>query len=327
MATRRREQEVWQACDDLWALSADLVFLTGDAIRERLMALGKSRGSPNEIYKYRKTWVESRGVKDFNRVGHEDAPSDPISRAVRLVHENLLNESNKKVELLNEEHQQELLKKDEELKLTKEAVSNLMEEYRALCQKLEETTISLNRKSAEHLSEIEVRKALERELSLIKLLSDQQMRAKDELISELKNAHGLEIVACERRYNELLEERKRLGQEYSDQLTAQKISFKNQEILTKEQEKKVLDIELELKALREKNSDKDRKISWLIEENNRMADTIGQKSTELLAHKASFDLAISDRKHLSICLKRAEFEVAKLRAMAKANDKTRPLVQ
>ena len=67
MAIRRREQEVWQACDDLWALFGDFGSLTGDAIRDRLVALGKSRGSPNEIYRYRKTWELSRKVKKTRR--------------------------------------------------------------------------------------------------------------------------------------------------------------------------------------------------------------------------------------------------------------------
>ena len=99
LALRRREQEVWQACDDLWALHGDLKQLTGDAIRDRLLGLGKSRGSPNEIYKYRKSWSLSRRI-DNNSATEPFEDNDPISRAVRMVHEKLLDEAEEKVETL-----------------------------------------------------------------------------------------------------------------------------------------------------------------------------------------------------------------------------------
>ena len=88
IATRRREQEVWQACDDLWALHGEMFALTGDAIRDRLVHLGKNRGSPNELYRYRKTWIVSRRVNTKAEISDE-SELDPISRAVKLVHEHI----------------------------------------------------------------------------------------------------------------------------------------------------------------------------------------------------------------------------------------------
>lgn len=61
-ARTRREAEVWQVCDDLWAQKGEWGALTGDAIRDKLVQLGYKRGSPNEIYKYRHTWKLSRHI-------------------------------------------------------------------------------------------------------------------------------------------------------------------------------------------------------------------------------------------------------------------------
>jgi hypothetical protein len=310
IATRRREQEVWQACDDLWALSGDMAHMTGDAIRERLLSLGKSRGSPNEIYKYRKTWVQSRGVSSTQEIHGE---SDPISRAVRMVHENLQNESLEKIELLKAEHEQEIFKKDEEIKSYKSSIDSLMEEFRDLKNNLEQISLKLKEKSLEHDSEVEIRKVLERDLSLQKVLREQELKSKDLILQELKIAHGLEISKQAKLIEDLLAQKKLLGQEYSENLTAQKINLHNQEILTKEQEKIALSLESELLAMREKFIDQEQKITWLKEENGNLAKNIVQKDQEILSHKSRYDLVFHDRKTFQYALKKAELQIAKLR--------------
>ena len=93
----RRENEVWQACDDLWALNANLEALKGDEIRDRLLKLGYKKGSPNEIYKYRQTWKESRGVSEKALI-EAGQQTDPISRAVSLVYEQIQQETQQKIQ-------------------------------------------------------------------------------------------------------------------------------------------------------------------------------------------------------------------------------------
>lgn len=132
MAVRRREQEVWQACDDLWAFYGELKSLTGDAIRERLVELGKSRGSPNEIYKYRKTWEESRKVNGLGQAKVGEAFSDPISRAVKLVHEKLQTETEETIAKIKEEFLIELRAKEEELLSLKNNLDALVNQYKQL---------------------------------------------------------------------------------------------------------------------------------------------------------------------------------------------------
>jgi hypothetical protein len=318
VAVRRREQEVWQACDDLWALSGDISGITGDAIRERLVVLGKSRGSPNEIYKYRKTWFKSRNISADREIVDE---GDPISRAVRLVHENLQSETDQKVAKLQQEHELELLKKDEELIFSKKALDSLMEEYSLVQKKLDDHIILLEAKTAQYLAEIEVRKALERENTLNKALAAQQLQTQENLLAELKRAHYEENLRAQNRESELLNELKRMGQEYSENITTQKIAIYNQEQANIELLNETSRLENEILAAKEKLVDKDKKISWLMNENNQMADKISEKSAELLVKKTSLDILAADRKTLNISLKRAEIEVAKLRIMAKAGQR------
>lgn len=125
----RRENEVWQACDELWALHASFKSLTGDGIRERLQALGYKKGSPNEVYKYRRTWQQSRGVKnELEFHGDEIENNDPISRAVSLVYEQLHAQSQSELSKLGEERsllQENLAKLQTETELLKAQLTGL----------------------------------------------------------------------------------------------------------------------------------------------------------------------------------------------------------
>ncbi len=110
-ARTRRENEVWQACDDLWALNANHDALKGDEIRTQLIKLGYKKGSPNEIYKYRQTWKESRGISEM-AVVEAGQQSDPISRAVSLVYEQIQLEAAQKITAIqtDSESQVQILK-------------------------------------------------------------------------------------------------------------------------------------------------------------------------------------------------------------------------
>jgi hypothetical protein len=84
----RRENEIWIVCDELVAEGIQGIKVTGDAIRERLLELGFSKGSPNKIYKYRKNWREGRGIEEEDfilDVKDPGALNDPLTRAVEAV--------------------------------------------------------------------------------------------------------------------------------------------------------------------------------------------------------------------------------------------------
>lgn len=139
----RRENEVWQACDDLWALNSNnLEAVKGDAIRDQLVKLGYKKGSPNEIYKYRASWKESRGISDKS-LAQTIEVADPISRAVSLVYEQIQNEAQQKITVIQTESsgQIEILsKQNQDLILSCEA---LTQKHEALEQERNGLEISL----------------------------------------------------------------------------------------------------------------------------------------------------------------------------------------
>ncbi|MEI6805474.1 MAG: DNA-binding protein [Myxococcaceae bacterium] len=181
----RRENEVWQACDDLWALNTNLEALKGDAIRDQLLSLGYKKGSPNEIYKYRASWKESRGISEKSLAQTVEV-ADPISRAVSLVYEQIQNETQQKIIALQTESSNQfetLSKQNQELCLTYEA---LQENHEALATEKEGLEINLEL-VRENLS-LEQQKNTELKLRLEGL---------ELLLSELKATYAAQISKLE----------------------------------------------------------------------------------------------------------------------------------
>lgn len=133
----RRESEVWQACDDLWAQTAQTRNLTGDNIRDQLLKLGYKRGSPNEIYRYRSSWKESRGVIEQGEAAEPGAmTSDPISRAVSMVYDQMRTQTNEAMDKLVEDY-------EAKLKLALIEIETLKEDKAALCNEKSDLTQQL----------------------------------------------------------------------------------------------------------------------------------------------------------------------------------------
>ena len=89
----RREMEIWSACDGLWAQSGILSAITGDAIREEVLRLGYKKGSPNEIYRYRKTWIDARQVAQLDDESETIAVPDIRHQAQKIASQILHNAS------------------------------------------------------------------------------------------------------------------------------------------------------------------------------------------------------------------------------------------
>lgn len=318
VALRRREQEVWQACDDLWAVHGDVKHLTGDAIRERLLVLGKSRGSPNEIYKYRKSWSQSRRIN--NNSGAENyEDSDPISRAVRMVHEKLLGEAEEKIVILQNKFEVQLREKELELEKKHADLSQVILELGYA--NTENTKAQAELKELEQLliAETEVRKALERELTHVK---SSHQKILEELKASHKNMyeHLAEIYRNQEKdrqelISRLEAEKKQLGFEFSDKLTEIKTHNYSQALIIKNLEadlatKKAL---LEEKSQAALNQASKQKI-MLEEYSNLLAlnRTLTAKIDEL--EKAQIQ-SHGEHRRLIIENKKNEITIARLRAI------------
>lgn len=182
----RRENEVWQACDDLWALHANLEALKGDSIRDQLINLGYKKGSPNEIYKYRSSWKESRGISEKS-LAESVQVADPISRAVSLVYEQIQQEAAQKITSIQNESTSQLeilTQQNQELILTCEST---LQKYEALAEEKAGLELSLEvlRESLE---------SKEQENSTLKI----RQEGLELLLSELKATYLAQIDKLEK---------------------------------------------------------------------------------------------------------------------------------
>lgn len=135
----RREKEIWQACDELWSAYKDSKRLTGDAIRDRLLELDYKKGSPNEIYRYRKSWQENTGLLATVTTTSEPeaALSDPLNRAVSLVREEIFTEAKQTIEKITLAFEEERIEFERERQLAKTSTDALAEELEAVNSKIQ----------------------------------------------------------------------------------------------------------------------------------------------------------------------------------------------
>lgn len=112
----RREKEIWEACDALYAQSGASETITGELIFTQLIALGFKKGSPNEIYRYRKTWKAARGLMKKEQMIQQRqlTPHDPIARAVQMVRDELIAQANQSLDELKTAYEQKLFQLETE---------------------------------------------------------------------------------------------------------------------------------------------------------------------------------------------------------------------
>lgn len=325
MASRRREQEVWQACDDLWALYGDIGSITGDAIRERLLCLGKSRGSPNEIYKYRKTWTISRRVGQ-EATPHTPAESDPITRAVRLVHEKIQSETQEEIEKLKLKFSEELMAKDEEISQGKRDLLALMNEFSSLQHDYSQLGQRNKELLEQHAVEIEVRKAIEKDLSLLKSQHAQALHSHEHIMAEfyknqsytleqIKTAFFAAEQSLRMNITEIEKEKKHLGQEYSEQLNVIRLEKYNQELLVKELENKTYHLSEALLASKQKIADHETKFKTVFDDALKWRNDTEILRTTLERAQAELLLSSAKLEFLTREILKRDVVIARLRAL------------
>jgi chromosome segregation ATPase len=305
---RRREQEVWQACDDLWAIHGNISGLTGDAIRERLILLGKSRGSPNEIYKYRKTWEEIRGINKAQE--NSSDLSDPISRAVKLVHEQLQSEANEQLQKIKEEFLILLKAKEEENIKIKEDLSNLVKEYSVLDQKnlVQEENIA-NLQTNLKIEQEEKKNYEQKTQDLDKHLNTSISNHAEELL-RLKQAYESMIISLNAQNNKLEEDKTILGHNFSEQLTQLKVEIYNLKINLQKEEKEKEELAIKNLNLSNKNQEYLKETQNLITANQSILVEVKEKNQQIKNHKEELIKANNN-------LKASIVTIARLRAILK----------
>ncbi|MEI6789578.1 MAG: DNA-binding protein [Myxococcaceae bacterium] len=231
----RRENEVWQACDDLWALNASLEGLKGDSIRDQLVKLGYKKGSPNEIYKYRTSWKESRGISEKSLAQTVEV-ADPISRAVSLVYEQIKNEAQQKITAIqcdSTAQLEALTKQNQELVV---GLENLQEKHEALHIEAEGLEISLEL----------LRKNLTEEQQQNKAFKIRQ-EGLELLLSELKGTYTAQI-------NKLEKQLKEQGHLLSDEINKAKLESRVERDLKIQAEAQNKKLVRDLETLQKRNN-------------------------------------------------------------------------
>lgn len=327
IATRRREQEVWQACDDLWAMHGDLKSMTGDAIRDRLVTLGKSKGSPNEIYRYKKTWASSRRVSDeTSRSDQDDDGKDPIGRAVRLVHEKLKSETREEISRVQQEYLEQIEQKDSEISEAKRSLDDLMIEYQKLEQQNQERSLNIAALTEQLAVEIKMREATERELINTRALNEQEKNSLLNLVNELKNLRKQDQEQARQReeqmdkagqekVNKLLAEQKLLGFEFSDKIAELKTEIYNQKIVNERHEKHGQELKQGIIDQRGENDFLKQKIELLTTENVKLASILEAAKRDCQGYSQEALTLKKELKKNALMLKRAELSLARLRAI------------
>lgn len=107
-AKTRREKEIWEACDALYATFNEANKITGELIFNMLMDLGYKKGSPNEVYRYRKTWLEEKGFEISNSSSQVYNIEDPLTRVAKLVRDEIQSEFIAEKSRLIDEYEKQL---------------------------------------------------------------------------------------------------------------------------------------------------------------------------------------------------------------------------
>jgi chromosome segregation ATPase len=219
----RREKEIWQVCDALWAEFGDFKFLTGDVIAEQLLELGYKKGSPNERYKYRSTWKETRGVKtELEQVSQPATFSDPIQRAVFSVQQGLQAEAQAEFKPQLELLKNQLEAEQQQLQQARQYLSKIENEALQLREELSPLKTAYRDLEQQHSQTVQQQAlAWERERGAEKLLEENR-RSHELQIEDLKQAHQRTIDLFQKQFNEALARQQAEMQQLKEILESQR---------------------------------------------------------------------------------------------------------
>jgi len=318
VAFRRREQEVWQACDDLWALHGDVKHLTGDAIRDCLVSLGKSRGSPNEIYKYRKSWSLSRRIGN-NLATEQVEDTDPISRAVRMVHEKLLAEAEEKMDAQRKDFEIKLCEKQQELEIKQRDLSQVINELGHTNTEYNKTQSELKEHKQLLEAEIEVRKALERELAYSKSehqkVTHELKAAHQSMLEQITHIYLNEEKNRQAQIERLETEKKQLGFEFSEKITEVKTNTYAQALTIKNLQADFAQQEIIVAEKTQFIKSQENKLKIMLEEFMAIKNTNHVLTAKIELLEATQVAIRREYRNMNITNKKNEITIARLRAI------------
>ncbi len=190
----RREREIWRVCDELVTEGALGNKVTGDAIRERLFELGFSKGSPNEIYKYRKNWREARGIIDenFNEPAlnlNQIALNDPIVRAIETVRNEIRIEAQTEIEKIRIDAEIQVKELQRKLEKAESELASLFEKNQSLTIENGQSKLDFQNIQTDFIEEKQLRIAFEQRAKTLEDSIKSLEQETSRLLEEFKNSH------------------------------------------------------------------------------------------------------------------------------------------
>lgn len=278
----RREREIWEACDTLLTDLGEVKAVTGDKIMHQLLDLGYKKGCANEIYKYRRSWWELRGISEAEAKGivkttaSVQSFSDPIKRAVSIVQEELQMEANRQIESLTQSYQEEVSRLKEQHDSITKTVSTLKEKNHQLQSVNDNLTTAIHKKTSE-LDEVK------RSLDLLQTT----LKEKENVIVELNQQTQRHITEIKEQSQERLNEKDHyiadLKSNFNETLNHIKSTMeanRHDHILEKDK------LKTELDKLKHQSAQKDAQLQTMQEDNERSDERYKTLEHELLKLKA-----------------------------------------
>jgi chromosome segregation ATPase len=149
-----RQQLIYETLDHVWEIHQGKKLPTYEESSKRLAALGHSKGSPNEFYKYRPRWMEERGYAD-PKTQIEPLP-DPIEQATNALRRKILEEAEEKIKGYQSDYETKLAELHKENTRIAEALATLTQEHELLKTHYQTQTFELedSKKLCEITSEL-----------------------------------------------------------------------------------------------------------------------------------------------------------------------------
>ncbi len=300
----RREHEIWRACDELMASGIPGNKVTGDTIREHLLELGFSKGSPNEIYKYRKSWREARGIEDEDfrqSVTGTVALTDPLTRAVEVVRTEIRAESQVEIDNVKKDTQTQINTMQKTLQEAESQLQNSLEKNQLF------DTENSELKSAIILFQVQLSEERQKTAALEQALKSSDASYKkleqtmQNLLLELKNSHDRTQKTLEKQLQDTEVYYQKEINEYKELLEKHRhksiVEIEHLKTMNHKVEIKYLDIENQLKQSCQKEKKYYLTIEILETKINSLQEKIKNKQNKIQEVEITSSISETELKH------------------------------
>lgn len=231
-------------------------------------------------------------------------------------------EADQKIDALKREFEEQSAEKDRAVAQAKHAVTQVMTEFSQLEHKHKQTSAEKQTLEQQLFAEIDLRKAIEKEVALNKALLEQERLHADNRVQEIRNIFSQETLAhkarehtLNARVDALIEDAKQKGIEYSEQLMALKTTIVNREIEIDRAEKKSARAEKTITALHDEIASHQAQLHRANDAYAKLQSELAVTAKEVVIAREELRCLREHHQKLTRMLTRSEHTVARLRTI------------